>query len=170
MNTQQVNNTAGRLKYFIDRWKQVTQDQFVLEAIQGYEIDFEYQVSQFQKPMELKVNNQGAINLEITINRLLSSNAIEECDFTEGQYLSSFFLVPKPDGSYRFILNLKGLNHFIRKEHFKIEDLRMAINLLDRDMCRLDLKDAYLPMRMIRNFSGLNTKVDYTNLMRYPLA
>ena len=60
--------------------------------------------------------------------------------------MSPFFLVPKPDGSDRFILNLKKFNDFVKKEHFKIEDLRTALNLLDKDdfMCSLDLKDAYL--------------------------
>lgn len=60
------------------------------------------------------------------INRLLSISAIVPCEPTEGQFVSSFFLVPKPDGNYRFILNLKKLNVFVKTEHFKLEDLRSA--------------------------------------------
>ena len=68
--------------------------------------------------------------------------------------MSSFFLVPKPDGSYRFILNLKNFKSFVKKEHFKIEDIRTAINLLNKDdyMCRLDLKEAYFFIPIHRDY------------------
>lgn len=54
-------------------------------------------------------------------------------------------LVPKPDGTFRLILNLKKLNEFISTEHFKVEDWKVAKRLItDRDfMATLDLKDAY---------------------------
>ena len=76
---------------------------------------------------------------------MIQSGAIEQCEFSEGQFLSSYFLVSKPDGSFRFILNLKKLNLFVKTEHFKIEDIRTAINILCKNdlMCKIDLKDAY---------------------------
>ena len=91
--------------------------------------------------------------MDRAIGKLIISGAIEKCCFTEGQFISSYFLVLKPDGSHRFILNLKKLNDFVKKEHFKMEDIRTAVNLLNREdyMCRLDLKDAYL---QIPNYKG----------------
>lgn len=55
------------------------------------------------------------------------------------------FLTPKPDGSSRFILNLKKLNKYIATEHFKLEDIRTARDLMEPNcfMASLDLKDAY---------------------------
>ncbi|CAD6224525.1 GSCOCG00011784001-RA-CDS, partial [Cotesia congregata] len=53
---------------------------------------------------------------------------------------------PKPDGSSRFILNLKKLNEFIKTNHFKLEYVRTARDLLRHPYCfmtTLDLKDAY---------------------------
>lgn len=84
-------------------------------------------------------------DLDSAIKTLLDSGAIESCVFRENQFLSSYFLVDKPDGSKRFTLNLKEFNLFLFREHFKIEDLRTAINLLSRGdfLCRLDLQDAY---------------------------
>ena len=43
------------------------------------------------------------------------------------------------------ILILKKLNEFIETEHFKLEDIRTAKNLLQKDcfLASLDLKDAY---------------------------
>lgn len=76
---------------------------------------------------------------------LLTKGAIRLCKSRKGQFLSSYFLVPKPDGSYRFILNIKKLNKFISTEHFKLEDLRTATKLvLPGDfMASIDLEDAY---------------------------
>ena len=61
--------------------------------------------------------------------------------FCSGQFISSYFLVPKPDGSFRFILNLKNLNTFIDTDHFKIEDLRLATRLISKNdlMTSIDL-------------------------------
>lgn len=89
---------------------------------------------------------QPNIDLDLAIKILLLIKAIEVCKKTENQFLSSYFLRKKPDGTYRFILNLKNLNFFIKPEHFKIENVRTALNLLDKEdyMCRLNLKDAYL--------------------------
>lgn len=51
----------------------------------------------------------------------------------------------KPDGSYRFILNLKNLNTFIQAPHFKLEDYRTALKLITPNcfLTSIDLKDAY---------------------------
>ena len=58
----------------------------------------------------------------------------------------TLFLVAKKDGSYRPVVNLKLLNCFVQKDHFKMEGLVMIKDLFQsRDwMCALDLKDVYL--------------------------
>ena len=79
------------------------------------------------------------------INLIIEKGAIEPCKPLKDQFLSPYFLTSKPDGSYRFILNLKGLNKFIDPDHFKMEDLRTARNLIFNDyfMASLDLSDAF---------------------------
>lgn len=83
--------------------------------------------------------------LQKELDRLLSIGAIVPCEPTEDQFLSSYFLAKKPDGSNRFILNLKKLNLFVKTEHFKLEDLRAVARLLEPNMFigSIDLKDAY---------------------------
>lgn len=79
------------------------------------------------------------------IKNLLNINAISHCNHEPGEFLSSVFLVPKPNGDKRFILNLKRLNKFIETKHFKMEDYRTAAKLITKNcyMASIDLKDAY---------------------------
>lgn len=65
------------------------------------------------------------------IKKLLEKGVIQTVTPSADQFLSNIFLVPKPDGTQRFILNLKKLNEFINAEHFKIEDWRVARSLIE---------------------------------------
>ena len=60
-------------------------------------------------------------------------------------YYSLIFLEPKPNKKHRLILNLAELNEFVIAEHFKIEDYKIAMKLINSDsfLATLDLKDAY---------------------------
>lgn len=71
--------------------------------------------------------------------------AIETCVPTNNQFCSPIFLIKKPNGSFRFILNLKRLNNFVKTEHFKLEDYRTACKLIQNNdyLVSIDLKDAY---------------------------
>ena len=70
-----------------------------------------------------------------------------------GQYVSSYFAVPKskitPD-KWRPILNLKKFNKFVCHIYFKIEDVKTVRKWFQKGtMCAgLDLKDAFLHVPM----------------------
>lgn len=80
------------------------------------------------------------------IGGLLELGAISQCNSSQEQFLSNIFLAPKPNGGKRFILNLKPLNKFITKTHFKMEDYRTALKLIPQGgfIATIDLKEAYL--------------------------
>ena len=80
------------------------------------------------------------------IEALVEKNAIARASERLGGFLSSFFLVPKADGSWRPVLNLKPLNRFVISPHFKMESVRSVKNLVQPGdwLIKLDLKDAYL--------------------------
>ena len=63
-------------------------------------------------------------------------------------FLSNLFLVPKKDGGKRPVINLKGLNQFVRIENFKMEGLHTLRDLVKRRdwMTKVDLKYAYFPI------------------------
>jgi len=82
------------------------------------------------------------------IQRLIDKGAISQVVPSEDQFLSPFFLIEKPSGGMRFILNLKDLkdlNLYISSPHFKLEDWRTVVRLMlpGSQMASLDLEDAY---------------------------
>ena len=114
--------------------------------MQGYDISFEtYPIT----PVLLKNKSfseveRGKISCEV--DRLLDIGAISTIDCADVKFSSPLFLVPKPDGKTRLILNLKRLNMHISRPHFKMEDYRAVCNLIRKGnfMTKIDLKDAYL--------------------------
>ena len=68
-----------------------------------------------------------------------------EYDKIRVKHLSNVFLRPKKNGSYRLILNLKGLNGGIEYKKFKMEMLESIVKLIRPNcyMSSLDLSDAY---------------------------
>lgn len=125
----------------------------MLSCIKGYEIPFSCPVNQPSPPVVKKYTDIEKDNFYEAIDNLLSIGAISNCHPIEGQFLSSVFLVPKPNGKFRFVLNLKNLNKFIKTDHFKMEDLRTVLKLITKDcfMSKIDLKDAYYFVKIHEN-------------------
>lgn len=115
--------------------------------INGYKINFIETPLQviLPPPFISKNKSESKIIIEV-IEDMLSIGAIRRCNHSKGEYISPFFLVPKSEGGYRFVLNLKGLNKFVQAPHFKLDDIRTAIKLTFKNcfMAKIDLRNAYL--------------------------
>ena len=139
---------GGRLTHFIKEWEQITQDQWVLSTIkEGYKLEF----NQIPPFLGVKITHASAKNLEVLtkeINSLLEKNAIEIVPKQQTQtgFYSTLFVVPKKNGELRPVINLRPLNQYIRKQHFKMDTMSKVINLVKKGDwgISLDLKDAYL--------------------------
>ena len=88
---------------------------------------------------------------------LKSKGAIEEVSSCSNEFLSNIFLVPKKTGDMRPVINLKPLNVFVQKIHFKMENINTALHTIAPGdyLVSLDLKDAYFSILMFkphRNF------------------
>ena len=142
---------AGRLQYFTANWERLTQDQWVLDAVQGYAIPFTRQPHQPLPPRALGHSSEEEDLLQTEISSMLEKQAIEATTPSGRGFLSTLFLVPKKDGGQRPVINLKPLNRFMRTEHFRIEGIHVLRDLLRAGdwMAKVDLKDAYfmLPIR-----------------------
>lgn len=89
--------------------------------------------------------NSDKVEISRSISDLLRLGAISPCLRSKNDFISSIFLAPKPNGTKRFILNLKKLNSYISSPHFKMEDHRTAARLVPKGgyMANIDLKEAY---------------------------
>ena len=85
---------------------------------------------------------------------------VSPCD---NESISTVFLVSKKTGNFRPVINLKPLNQFVKKIHFKMDNIRMAWNCISPGdfMVSIDLKDAYFsapvfqPHRKSLRFLGI---------------
>ena len=114
--------------------------------VKGYQLElvgFPYQDCIPSPPCWTRMNS-ALITDEV--EKLIRKRAISLVTPVAGQFLSHIFTVPKKDGSQRVVVNLRPLNRFIMKCHFKMEGAGMLRDLLQRNdwLVSIDLKDAYL--------------------------
>lgn len=139
---------GGRLIYFLKKWEQITDDQWVLSVIkEGYKLEF----LEIPKNTGIKYTCVSAKDLDILdteVRELVQKEAVEYVPLNEIEngFYSTFFLVPKKTGDMRPVINLKPLNKYLRKQHFKMDSLSTVLNLVKQGDwgISLDLKDAYL--------------------------
>ncbi|XP_069829439.1 uncharacterized protein [Dendropsophus ebraccatus] len=96
---------------------------------------------------DLSSDPEKHVALSLEVQSLLDKRVlipVPEAEYGRGFY-STLFLVRKPNGSFRTIINLKPLNKVLSYERFKMESVSSAILNLTQDcyMATLDLKDAY---------------------------
>lgn len=93
-----MSKIAGRLKFFQAQWQSVTDDPFVIETIRGYKIPFFKKVFQNKIPRE-RIADREHERLRASIEELVKKGAVERCEAEKDQFLSSYFVAPKPDGT-----------------------------------------------------------------------
>lgn len=111
----------------------------------GFRIPFTNVPTQKAEPSQIKFTLNEMKQIDIEVNKLLSTGAVQVTQDEVGQFISSIFVVPKSSGGVRLVINLKGLNNFVECPHFKMEDYRTARYLVSVGMYMavLDQKDAY---------------------------
>jgi Reverse transcriptase (RNA-dependent DNA polymerase)/DNA N-6-adenine-methyltransferase (Dam) len=84
--------------------------------------------------------------IEEEILQLLCKRAIEEVSPHSYGFRSQLFTIPKKTGERRPVLNLRPLNKYVPRKHFKMESLKMACTLINRGdyLTSIDLADAFL--------------------------
>ena len=141
---------GARLMSFAQEWDALTTDLYVRSIVRdGYrwELLSPPPLVTVPIPMNLFRDTEHSRSLCREITTLLDKRAIEELDpqsLSPGFY-SRIFLVPKTDGSYRPVFDLKSLNHFVQKEKFKMTTPRTVTNAMHKGdwAVSIDLKDAY---------------------------
>ncbi|XP_077143343.1 uncharacterized protein LOC143806556 [Ranitomeya variabilis] len=146
---------GARLLQFAEQWKEITVNPWAINLVSsGLVLDFIQTPPDSFLLTSLKSKPQQEA-LETEIKSLISKHVlikVPPSQIGKGFY-SPLFLISKPDGSFRTIINLKKLNSFIKPRTFKMESIRSAIKNLFPNcyMVVLDLKDAYyhLPIHQL---------------------
>ena len=139
---------AGRTAHFLCNWKKLTPDHWVLQTVMGYRIEMLTTPWQTHRPVTVVPKDQELL-LQEEITKLCQKGAVIPVDRVGSQstgFCSTIFLVPKKDTKQmRPVVNLKPLNRFLPRVHFKMEGLHVVRDLLQKGdwLCRIDLKDAY---------------------------
>ena len=126
-----LNFSVGQLKDRVVSWESLIRDQVILDAIKHYHIEFEANTP--VQPCPLKRIHFSPGEGEIItkeISKLLNKGVLENTEYAQGDFLSTIFVRPKKDGSYRMIFNLKPLNEFVLYHHFKMDTIETALNLM----------------------------------------
>ena len=91
--------------------------------------------------------------IESEIQKFISKGVITVVPPSDNEFISNILLVPKKTGDFRPVINLKPLNQFMQKIHFKMENIRMDLNCISVGdfMISLDLKDAYFSIPIFRS-------------------
>ena len=139
---------AGRLSSCIQDWRKICPSSWVCDVVEfGYKIPLKYIPTQFVIPSNPPVVSNAHEVLVDEANELKRKGAVSVVDHLDGEYISSYFAVPKPrsPGKFRPILNLKYFNKCVKKYKFKMETLASVREWIrEGSFCTgLDLKDAY---------------------------
>ncbi|PJE77917.1 hypothetical protein CI610_03154 [invertebrate metagenome] len=140
-----VSKPSGSLKHFLHQCKGLTSDPWVLNAVQGYEIEFGIEPIQISvpKPIQFSVDEQVLVDNEV--RDMILKGAVEPCTHEHGKFIYNIFLVQKKNGKFRPVINLRDLNDCIEYHHFKQETLEVILQSVQRNdfFTSVDLKDAY---------------------------
>ena len=136
---------AGRLKNFVHEWDRITSDPVVLNAVSGFKIPFTSMPIQHKLPVPIAFSSEEQKQIQQELTRLVKCGVLIPCEQELNDFVSNIFLMPKRNGQFRMILNLKELNKFIPYHHFKMEGLHNAVAMMSKDcfMASIDLADAY---------------------------
>ena len=88
--------------------------------------------------------------IDAEIQKLLDMKVISEVDHHPNEFISPVFIVPKKDGEYRMILNLKELNQYIEYHHFKMDTFESVLKLVKPGcfFASIDVRHAYYSVPM----------------------
>ena len=175
----QLSNTmdnfrAGKTRDFLEKWKELTTDNWILQTISGYHVEIDRTPIQNFLPRQIKFSKYEHIKIQEELNRFLEGNIIEKVtDYVPGEFISNIFIRPKKNNKIRISLNLKHFNENIDPLHFKMETLQCAINSMRKDCYfgSVNLSESYYSIPVTKKhrkyfrFWFDNQKYEFTSLV-----
>ena len=147
-------SSVGKVSQKLHNWVKITQDPWVLQTVSGYKIHFDEQPYQHQIPREIPFSPSEWLIVDNEVQKLISKGAIVPSVSEPGEFISTLFIVPKANGKYRPVINLRHLNKFVHYDHFKQETFKVVLDLLQENdfMSSVDMADAYFSISIHPDF------------------
>ena len=168
------NFRAGKTRDFLEKWKELTTDNWILQTISGYHVEIDRTPIQNFLPRQIKFSKYEHIKIQEELNLFLECSIIEKVtDYVPGEFISNIFTRPKKNNKIRIILNLKHFNENIDPLHFKMDTLQCAINSMRKDCYfgSVDLSESYYSIPVTKKhrkyfrFWFDNQKYQFTSLV-----
>ena len=144
---------VGMLFRFLDQWRSITSNRFVLNMVWGHHLQLRSHPPLFCDFWQFSVKVAVAHHPIIQkVDELLAKGAIEpSCGGAD--FYSSVFVVPKHTGSLQPILNLKHFNCYLHIPSFKMPTIRHVQQLIQHGdyAFSIDLQDAYLHIPIVKH-------------------
>ena len=167
-----LSNPLGRC---LSNWKACKPNEWILRTItHGYRLQFARRPPLTSEVIYTPARGRSLATLREEVRTLLDKGAIQKVNLQKSPagFYSKYFLVEKRGGAMRPILDLRGLNKYLKKFTFKMLTTAALLSRIRRGtwFCTVDLKDAffhisiYPPHRKFLRF-GLDGQVyQYTVL------
>ena len=144
----QVSPVGGRLSNFVEGWKRITNDPYVLSIVaKGYRLRFTSPPLLRQIPWEIRSpqDPKEVLGMREQITLMLQKNAITEVPPDSPGFYSNVFLVRKASGGWRPVIDLKNLNAHIHAPHFRMFTTSSVLSSVEKGdyAFKIDLQDAY---------------------------
>ena len=145
---------VGMLFKFVDQWRSITSNRFVLNMVWGHHLQLRSHPPLFHNFWHFNVKVSAAHHpvIQKEVDELLAKGAIEPSLGGAGFY-SSVCVVPKCTGGLQPILNLKHFNCYLHIPSFKMPTLKHVQQLIQCGdyAFSIDLQDAYLHIPIVKH-------------------
>ncbi|XP_065915901.1 uncharacterized protein [Dysidea avara] len=141
----QIVDVQGRLKQNILFWSKVLMaPATVIDWIQnGYRLPLQFMPTPFEQGNHKSTGDYKDFVTD-SVQELVNNRCVREVG-TRPTICSPLSVVASHSGKHRLVVNLRHLNQFLRKDHFKYEDLRIATLMFEKGdfLMKFDLKSGY---------------------------
>ena len=126
-------------------WRSITQNKWVLDMISGASIELTQFPPRSPEPESASLSLKANVNKRKQLRHMLDTGLIEEAMRSDRTFVSHLFFKEKANGSFRPILNLSVLNEYIKYYHFKMEEVDVVVQALEKGdwLTSIDLKQAF---------------------------
>lgn len=150
-NNDSTKFRAGQLASFQKQWSKMGAPEPILKLIRGYRIPF-FEKPPLAHPIVIKSHLHTPVSKEMSaiILKMKAQGILEVAAQMTPSFISPLFLVPKTDGTFRPIFNLKALNQYIKTEPFYLISMARIPDFLQSQdwMCKIDLSQAYFHLKV----------------------